>query len=401
MPGLIQMPKAEENIKNSTQGTSRVMEIRKRRRRRRLKIFITVIFVICLVAAYIMGALNVPMELAQNLYSDIIISMEPGEGFPVYSNMQNFSSAEEIGGGVAVLESEELTIYSAKGNVLRTLPHSYINPIMSTGKDNVCIYTVGGTEITVESRTEHVGNYEIETPVFIAEMNNNDDIAVVSKSKLEVYDDNFNSIWQWQTQGIVPLALEFSNNDRDFALATLNSHSGLAHCDIYFFNKNSGEIKAQITAQGVPLKMMYEGDKLTVVFDKFTAVYSAKTGEELYRYTYSYPSVQSCDISENGNTAILIGNINYPGLTYFVVLDDDMTVLTEINVQASANAIKLAQNSAYVLYANYIEQYGYENNYIGKIETGNAPFSIVDANELLYITQESILPLDITVPLAQ
>ncbi len=398
MPGII-LHQSED--KNKAQGTSRVLEIRKRRRRRRLKIFSTVIFVASLIAAYMLGALNVPMELAQNFYSDIIISMEPGEGFPVYADMQNFSNAAELGGGVAVLLNDELKIYSAKGNVLSTLPHGYINPVMNTGEDNICLYTVGGTNITVESRAEHIATKDFETPILIAELNGKDNIAVATKSKLEVFDDNFNSIWQWQTHNIVPLALEFSTNNKDFALATLNSENGFANCDIMFFNLNSGEINAEIKAEGVPLKMLYKSGELTVVFDTYAAVYNAKTGEEIYRYTYNYPSILSCHIDENANTAILIGNINYPGLTYFVVLNDKMEVVTENKLPASAESIKLADGNVYIMHDDYIEKYGLDNNYLGQLNTVDKPYAVVSANELLYITQKAILPLDINVPLVQ
>ncbi len=386
---------AEPN-ETQKQTKSRVLEIRKKRRARYVRIFLTIILIGGIVLAYMLGALNTPMELAQQVIDDIIISMEQGDGFPVERKLHNFVNAQQMQGGVALIETDEFAIYSAKGNMLRTVPHSYANPVMSVGGNNVCIYAVGGSNLTVESRTQTLHKKEFESPILLAHMSSNDKLAVFTESQLEVFDADFNTLWSWQTPNIIPLDIEFSTDNKNFAVATLNSSQGAAHCDIRLFHLNKGEAVAQITAQGVPLAMHYNSNEFTVVFDTYTATYDVKTGAELGRYTYPFASIIAADIAENGNVAILFGDENYPSLTSFVLLDDEINMLYSKNVSYDAHFIKIVANNVYLLYNEKAEKYDVSGELLGQALIQDKPFDIVDASDLLYITQNGIFPLDMS-----
>ncbi len=377
------------------QNKNRIAEIRKRRRIRRIKAVFTVVLITSVFVAYVLGALNAPLEFLENTYSDIVISFEDGDGFPVYKEIQNMQSTSEIEGGVALLEDNELTIYSAKGNMLYSVAHNFVNPMMTTGKNNICIYSPGTTNIVVTSRTQTLTNKDYETPVLLAKMSNNNNLAIFTKSKLEIMDSKFNSIWSWQTSNIIPLAISFSNDNKNFAVATLNSQSGAANTNIFIFNLNSDEIKVQIIGEGLPIKMQYKQNKLHVIYDNYSAVYNTLTGEELARFNYDYPSVLSADIDEDGNVALLFGNANYPGLYSFAILDKDLNVVYSSSINHGANSVQIEDNNVFLIYDDKIEMYNLQGEFAGEQLTQNIPLSIVGAKELLFITQKAILPLDI------
>ncbi len=388
------------SIAGSNQTSKKIQEIRRRRKARRLRTFIIFVLLALTVSLYILGAFNVPLAVGEQLINDIIIALEPGEGFPVFRDLQSFKLSDDLVNGAAVMLDSELLIYSAKGNLLRTVPHSYINPVISTSNNSVCMYSTGGARLSVESRTQTKFTHEYTSAIQLAKLSQSGNLAVFTKNELVVYDKYFNEVWSWQAPTQIPLGIEFAKSNNNFAVATLNTENALTNTYIYLYNINSGTALGTITAQNaMPIKMAYTQNELIVVYNTFTAVYDAKTGEKKAEYVYDIAAVSSVDIDESGNVAILFKTENYPGLTKLVLCDKLLETVVELNVQSDASYVKFADGFAHLVYEKEIETYEKQQQtdtwqLLKKQNTNDVVFDIIDANVPLYVTQSGILPID-------
>ncbi len=388
------------NKENSGQTSKKIKEIRKRRKIRRLRTFLILAILTLTISLYILGAFNVPLAAAEQIISDITIAVEPGDGFPVSRDMQNFVSSQQLEGGVGVMLNSELLIYSAKGNLLRTVPHNFANPVISASKNSICMYSIGGTRLSVEGRSQTEFTQEYDSPIQLATLSENGKLAVFTKSKLTIYSKYFNEVWTWQAPTQIPLGVQFAENDNNFAVATLNSENALTNTYIYLYNINSDVPTGTIDIKNaVPIKMAYSQNEFIVVCNTFTGVYNAKTGEKIAEYVYDISSVKSVSIDEKANVAILISMQNYPGITKLVIFDKHIENVVQLDVEPNADFVKITNNNVYLAYDDTIKIYTQQGDdnvwqYEKQLQAQQTVLDIIDANEMLYITESEIAPLN-------
>lgn len=343
---------------------SRLSEIRRRRRRRHRLLLAGAILAVALVLAGVAGVYGSAMVGLGDVLDSVRIWLQPGQGFPVRTGVREVLSVQEVNGGFAVLGSQDLQVYSDTGRQLRGIQHGYARPGLAAGGSHLCLYSRGGYELRVESRSQTLYTNSYASSILLCDMSGNDSLAVLTASnrgtaELTVYDSRFRPIYGWQmtdTEGD-PLALAFAPDNRRLAVGAIRAQDGRLVSQLHLLDLNSDEVAASYQAAGSLLLAVewLDSGKLLAVFDDFAAVLSAK-GEELARLDWA-GGEQPAGLSVCGRTAaVLLDSGGLDGQGRLLILNDSLEARAEIPVQEAARVV-CGRSAAYCLDSGSVSCY--------------------------------------------
>ncbi len=374
-----------------THHNPRIMEIRRQKKARRAKILIALVVSIVLVFCYFLGLFERVIASASEFANTVTYYFMSEQDFPINVPVDGIKQAQKVTGGFAVLGDREVIIYNNTGNVLRRIPHGFVQPIMSASDTKICLYSIGDDEILVEGRDKTLFSHTFDTSIIYAQMSESGKLAVFTQNSLEIFNEMFESIWKWSDVSELPLALTFDSNNKNFAVALLNTQNGTLTTDIMFYSTNKSEKLASIeNSEGIPIKMQYLNNGLLVIYDTFTAFYDKNTGEEISRYAYGEKIFRSASINESGEIVLLFGDKNYPEITQIVVLNKNLESTASEYTGQIVNSIDFVDNNIYAFLQNSVLVYDENAVFVEEVSAQKTPVQIIKANELLLLTQGSI-----------
>ncbi len=385
-----------------THHNPRILEIRRQKKAKQIWFF-TILIIICLVLfSYFLGFLEAPLASFGEFTDTVSYYFMPAQTMPINVPITGASKAEKLIGTFAVVGDKELIIYTDNGNVIRRVPHGFVNPIISASDTRVCLYNRGYNNISVEGRDKTLFTHTFETPVIYTQMSNNGTLAVYTQNSLYVFDEKYNNIWTWNNTNDIPLSIAFEDNNKNFAVALLSSNGGALSTQVIFYSTRHEQAIANFNAsEGIPLLMQYTSEGLLIVYDSYTALYNKNTGEEIARYNYNEKILQSVKTNEYNNIALLFGDENYPGITEFEIINAKLEYQSGANIGEVATGIDFIDNNVYIYLKNAVWQYDLNGDLLHKYNTQKTPVQIINTADLILLTEGELNYLsENTVPLA-
>lgn len=377
---------------------SRLSEIRRRRRRRHQLMLAGAILAVALVLAGTAGVYGSAMVGLGDVLDTVRIWLQPGQGFPVRTGVREALSVQEVNGGFALLGSQDLQVYSDTGRQLRTVQHGYARPGLAAGGDHLCLYSRGGYELRVESRSQTLYTGSYANSILLCDMSGNDSLAVLTTSTrgtadLIVYDSRFRQIYGWQMTEAEgdPLALAFAPDNRRLAVGTIRAQDGQLQAQVHLLDLNSDEVAASWQAPGSLLLALewLDSGKLLAVFDDHASVFSTK-GEELARLDYA-GGEQPADLSVCGRTAaLLLDSGGVDGQGRLLLLNDSLETRAEIPVQ-EADSLVCGRSAVYCLAGSSVSCYDFSGELLWRQATAAAPQALlVRGSRALLFSAETV-----------
>lgn len=374
----------------------RLERIQKKRRARRIRVAVVCTVLLAGILVYFTGLYGASLALLGDTVDSIRIALTPGSGFPVKASIPGYVESQPLAGGFVAVGEQDLVIYAANGNKVRTLQHGFANPCITAGNTRVCIYDRSGTQLRVENRSQTLYENQFDQSIFLCAMSPNGTLAVFLDGGLKVYDPMFNNIFEFKTEDL-PTAMAFSDDNRNFAVACPKAGNGGLGSVIYLLNTGMEDYSQAVTVQvsdGIPLKVEYlDRQSVLVVYDRFAAIYNVSDGTEKARYDFGANQLQSAAVSGK-NTVLLFGDGEHTELTRFVVLDTNLAAVGQAAVPVRANSVAASRSGVYVLTNTLVYCYGLDGSDNGSVDPGAKPLAVIDADRLLLLTQEQILDLD-------
>lgn len=363
----------------------RVLIIRRRRRLRQLKFFVATLVLIALLVGYFTGAFYTPLTRIGDWFTTVRLALSAGPALPQPHGLENPKAVYAMGSGAVVLGERETVLYAPNGAELRRVPHGYDRPSVTAGDTRVCIYNRSGKQLMVESRTSSLFQHSMKDSILMAKMSNNGALAVATKSELSVFDDAMQQVWSWKNTGETTLAMDFSPNEKNLAVATLYPQDGAVGAQLYFFDTRSNAQGVQVvTAGGLPLQVHYlSGSRVAVVYDTYVATYDPADGAQTARYDYGQRMLQSASVHSSGKVALLFGGGDYANVTTLVLLDQS---LAETSLTTRAMRTRIVQHggdAVYLLSENSVHTFGADGVYYGETQLEEPLIGLADAGKLL------------------
>ena len=365
----------------------------KQRQRRRMALVASIIVVLALLLAGLTGTLSASIALlADSVDSAKLYLNRSGGGWPVNTGISDPLQVEELAGGFVELGSSDAVVYSPYGLKSFAIQPGYARPVLAVGGTHFAVYNRAGNELTVASRTAKLYTQTFDDSILLCAMSNNNSLAVVTEfsrytALLRVYDASMHQTYSWkttQTQG-TPIAVDFSPDNRRFAVGTLAARQGQLQCGIDFMDPASEEEGVAYKASQGSMLMMLDWQtesRAVAVFDSYIAVLDPRTGAEVCRYDFGGATLQSAAPGRR-QTALLL---NIRGGNSLVTLDDSLTPMAEIPAR-QAYGISATDTDIYLLCAGEVECYGYDG--VRKWTRGDLPsrpLAVINARETLVFT---------------
>lgn len=235
------------------------------------------------------------------------IATRPGDGFPMEFGLTGFMKSKTMqDGGFVALGSSEAVMVSSSGAILRTVQHNYILPGLSTGSNRMVLYSRGGKEYTVESRTRTLAKGATEQEILFCEMSPGGWLALVTSSRyrstLEVYGPAYTlaePLLTWPLVDEKPILAAFYQDNKSLLLGCLSNVAGVQGTTIYMLRTDKNEVQGSIRVEDATLLHLryIENHKVLAVFDKFAAIYNSK-GEELTRFSYQGRRLLTAELNQ-------------------------------------------------------------------------------------------------------
>lgn len=228
-----------------------------------------------------------------------------GDGFPMTIDGDAVISVGTLGDSLAVLSDNALTIYNKNaGEVARRL-HNYAAPAMKLAKKYALVADVGGTRITLETRSDTVLEFTAPDSIVTVALAPNGRFAVATgadkshTSKVTVYDRRGNELYSWVSADLMVVDMAFDPTGSRVAVAGVTAKNADLHSALTILNV-SGEAPVSYTADRIMLCATAFLDAQTVAAVGSDVLWVAKAdGSEKTEYAYDDRELMSFSVGSS------------------------------------------------------------------------------------------------------
>lgn len=373
---------------------------KRRRRKKRIQVLLIIALIAASIFVYTSGVYLTAAAMFSDAIENIRIVARPGDGFPMDFSMLGFVKAESMADGFAVLGERDVAFISGSGLPLWRSSHGFVNPGMSTGNRRAVVYSRGGREYSIETRTRTLSKHTTEQDILFCEMSPGGWLLVVTNSRhrsnIAVYNTSYNTadpVMEWTRVDETPVTAAFSGDNRSFVLGCVSANGGSLGTTIHFLRTDKNSVQASVRADGSRLLHIEytSSNRITAVFDTHTAIYNAK-GQELARYDYDGRSLWAADIN-NGMTALVFGT-GIGETLHTVLLNSSLEPLFDVAAEGSGTLkVLAAKNGAFLLAGGQVVAYTSDGQISDTLVLPAKPLTLINSGQPLAIISGKILPL--------
>lgn len=364
--------------------------VQRRRRRRRRLLLAALALAVCLLAAWVSGALGAAVTAAGDAADSFLLSFEAG-GWPASTGIADPVQVQALAGGFVELGATDVAVFGANGAKLRSIQPGYARPAIAVGSTRFALYNRAGTELRIESRTRTLHTTQFDAGILLCAMSPNGTTAVVTEStryaaSVQVLDAGFAPVYTWyatQTDG-TPVALAFANDNRRFAAACLSAQNGQVQSRIFLMDMGSdAPLGIYDAAPGSLAQRLYwlDSQRVLVVCSDCAVLLDAATAAELARYDYGGATLLDADTAGAGVALLLAGG----GDARLTVLDHDLALLAQADAGA-ARDLCATRTALYLTGGSHVRCVGYDGATQWEKTLDTPPLAVLDTGELLIFT---------------
>ena len=372
--------------------------MRKKRKQKRMRRIAAAVVFIALAVMYVTEFFRIPAAMLATTIDSATVLLSGGDGYPVSVPVSNFRRAEAMGASTAFLGARDLVIFSPSAAEMLRIQHGYATPAITSNNTHICIYSRGGTELRVESRTRNLFTKTFEKPILTVTMSNGGYLAVATRSErymaqVIVYNAGLEELYTWRSANNTPSILSFLGDNKYLAIAYPMVTDGELGTEITILR--SGEEVTKIHKENsLALQIEYLGnDRIRVIYNNCTLVYNRSTGEELERYFYGGRPLLYASSAENGATALVFGDAYQSALNHVVVISEHMEELVHIQVGLPVADVLLTRDRVYILSGTQVLKYNMQGELLETIQLDSLGQSLIYSKKVLVITITDILEI--------
>ncbi len=356
---------------NQTTKKERDAKLASIRRRRRIVALrrIAIVAVIALLGLLLYNGFFAPVfDFMGNSVGNIRLMLDQGDGFPSELQIPGVITATEIGDGAVIVGEKEIVFVSPSGKQTRRIGNSYANPLTVPADDRVLIYTRGANDYRVEGYYETYLSKELDESIFLAEMSDNGAFALATsdpmfRSSVGIYSSSGNELFEYMFADEMPVVMQFSENSRYLAVASVYSVNGVLMSNLYSFSVQNRELIGMVEGiTGVCLDLQVQSaDRILAVFDNKAAVYDLTDSVAVAEYDFNNRQLLNAAISEGGDrVALVMGELQLPSSITLATFNSTLTKQGETIIPFSVDNIAYSGYNLFITSGNTLTPY--DNN---------------------------------------
>ena len=380
---------------------TRLSAAKRRKLFKRVRRVAVLVLAVALLLFYTTGAYLTVANYVAEGFDSLRISLKGGDGFPVDYGIADYVKAEAMGeNGMVVLGGSEASIFASNGTQLRYLQHTYLNPGVATGKSRAVLYSRGGKEYTVETRSKTVAKNTTDQEISFCSMSPDGRLAVVTSSRyranLQVLAPPYNTadpLFNWPLVDDEPVALAFHSDNKSMVLGCLSAQNGALGTTLYLLRTDKTEVQTTIRADNATLLQLryLDNHRVLAVYDTYTATYNSR-GQELNRYDYSHRRLITSNI-QDGRVALVFGTTTGEAV-HTVLLDKSLEPQFDVGAQVLGTPkVMVVSDGVYLLCGQTLFAYTNQGALAVRTSYDSKLLGLAYAGQPLLVQQGQLTPI--------
>lgn len=274
----------------------------------RIPVVILAVVAALFLSARLLG--NVAVSNITDNIREVKTIFSRGGGYPYSLETFNYKKSFAIGNRPLILYEDSSKVLSSSAGELFDMQLEYADSKVISKNSRALIYSNSANKITLQSKTEKLGDFTEDGTVVAAALAKNGSFATSYsnedyQSVLSVYNSRFKKIFQWNCSQERIADISLSGNGKNVAVVAVGTENAEIYTRLLVFNVGSAEPKADIRYDGTLfLRVAYtSSNKIIAVGDNRTVVLNKK-GEVLDELVYSEDSLCAVCIDDDGNTVV-------------------------------------------------------------------------------------------------
>lgn len=354
-------------------------------------VIIAAVLVAVFLFVYILSTFGIiPVDAANAKIVSTIT--QDGENYPITINSGSTIKADVIGDSLYVLTVNDISVYTPRGNLKYSQPHSFASPSISVTGNKAIIYDRGDTGFMLVNENKYVYSGNADKKIFCAEYGEGGNYALGtegtnSTSLFSVYDIRHNLIFSWECdyEHIVSIAL---SKDCNFAgVAVVSAENGEIFTTVNFFGfdyndvLNSQMIKGS-TAFGLDFTAY---NTLTLFTD--TGIYNVKKDAQEPVEVSGYYSSEFISYDVNSKGEFIIALAKYGSVNEINLVAYSKRGKEKCTVSCSESIEKVAFSDKYIftLAENTIMVYNLRGKQVSKITVEGDVYSFIPNDRYIHL----------------
>lgn len=233
-----------------------------------------------------------------------------GGGYPYSVDISRLKEVTSIGSSPLLIYGDESIVLNSSANEVFSLKLNSADSKVISRNGRALIYSNSSNNLVLQSRTEELGSVTENGAVVSAALAKNGYFATShstdeAQSVLTVYNNRFNSVFQWNCSQERIADISLSSNGKKVAVVAVGAENAEIYTRIIVFNTNSKEIITDLKYSGTLfLKISFtSSNRIIAVGDNRTVVIKSN-GEAMDEMVYPEDSLSAVCVDDNGNTVV-------------------------------------------------------------------------------------------------
>ena len=359
------------------------------------------IVVITAVMLYFTGVYGASLAYFGDFISSGMAVLQIGGGFPVEGDFSNVLQADGMGTSMAVLDRDNLSVYSPTAKNIFTYSHSLQKPAMDTASQRAVLYDQEGTDLKVVNGHNILFQQEMENPIIHAEISDSNRIAVTTRSasyngEVTVFNYNMKQRFVWYCATGFPIYTTVSDSGKTMAVNTVRTDDGILTSEIYLIDVASGGELYSIIGQNYPLHMEFLSDsRLLIAYTNRVVLWDVENNVQLAAYSMGSDNL-SAVCCKGAYIAVAHGGFSRQQSSSLTLLSNEFEEKFTVTIPEKIKDVSISSSRVYVLGEENLYEYDYSATLLNTVNTGALSKQLVGYNGTLLISSTSVSKVEKT-----
>ncbi|MCL2696614.1 MAG: DUF5711 family protein [Oscillospiraceae bacterium] len=295
------------------------------------------------------------------------------EGFPIVLSGSASFSMNRADNSFLLLSDTYLYTFTHRGGQVISHRHNYARPIQRANDRRILLYNFNGSEFSLFNRNGRVYEEKLDDRVVLAELGENDMVAVVTTSAafsnvLHIYNSSGRWVYRQRFIDEEVNAVTFVARTAEIIVATSTVRDGDVECKLYRFRTDTEDdlVWEQDLPRGAWALQVRENDGfVTVLADNMLMSFDAGTGTPLGSYSFDSGRLVR-DVY--GDEFSLVELRDYAtGRTLFITLDLQGSLINTEIMPFEAKQVEIFGEIVYTLIDEGLMKHDMNLNPVGLI----------------------------------
>lgn len=261
------------------------------------------------------------------------------DGTEIELGLTEDSSVRAYKDGMACLTPSKLTIMDNAGTVFLDTKAGFSSPDLVTNDRYTLCYDRGGTRLMMTNSFAVVAEKEFEEPIFLARMNEDGALAVITLSKgyrstVHVFDTSFKEIFTWSSVDRYIVDADIAPSGDSIVMSCYNVKDAQNTAEIVCFTFDSEKMAWNVPLENdVSIAVRYKNNNTICVVRQNELLFLNKKGKQTAKFSFENRFLQSYNLEQDDYTAVALSPSQY-GYSTLCIINNRGKQSATIDMQA-------------------------------------------------------------------